>query len=473
MAVHNIIRKAIKENKRLRIHYNDGSKKTKRTFEPKFLFQWGNHYYVSGFCHLRKASRVFKLSRVQECEWINKDASESVGDILDALNSDHFSFLEIVIDTYPLDLKQELERLQIRLKENIVREYPKEVLLPKMEKAGRLRSPLEERVIHKIIEDPEVILIEIEPFTIPYQFEGKERNYVPDVLVHYQNGKKVLIEIKVSGDIDEPKNQAKFQAAQVFCDDHDMELSILGIEGGRTNSRYYSAWGDDDDEFFIEEFPVNYGGENLPQPIEEPKKPKAAPPRSNKPRIKKEPVKPDLKAIYIKKYINPEGVAAFMNEEQNTMQQDTADATTLKKLLKTELKMVRTRIEELQEIIYEFEKTEEKIVRSLEHLESKEKGEKEGFKPITSLQLKGKRGKFSYDPVLLNKGLWKVSADIKETGYSLGIRFITKKNDWVISEYFEHTGSEALVRIDKPTKCYPTIDASEHASWGVELKLIE
>ncbi|WP_375102268.1 TnsA endonuclease N-terminal domain-containing protein (plasmid) [Paenibacillus sp. RS8] len=262
MSVHNIIRKAIRDNIMLQIDYNDGKKTTKRTYEPRFLFQWRTHYYVSGYCHLRSAIRVLKLSRVQKCKKL-KDVSTTPFNILDALNRDQFSHLDIIVDAYSLDLKQELESLQIRLKENIIREYPKSVLFSKMQKSATLRSPLEEKVIMNMIDDPDVKLIEIEPFTIPYEFEGKSHNYVPDVLVHYQNGKKMLIEIKVSGDIIASKNQAKFQAAEIFCVKHEMIFSIRGVNG-RSNSTYNSSW--DEDEILIEEFSTNHTSQNFHRP---------------------------------------------------------------------------------------------------------------------------------------------------------------------------------------------------------------
>ena len=76
------------------------------------------------------------------------------------------------------------------------------------------RSPYEQRRLEMLESDPDVVWFETEPFRIPYKFEGSTKNYAPDVLVEYSDGRRVLEEIKPKNFTEQPQNLAKFAAAR-------------------------------------------------------------------------------------------------------------------------------------------------------------------------------------------------------------------------------------------------------------------
>ncbi|MEW4425873.1 WYL domain-containing protein [Paenibacillus pabuli] len=250
---HDIIRKAISEGKQLQIEYNTESENTNRKFLPMYLFQWDNHYYVSGHCYLRNESRTLKISRIADCQLLNVPRERKTYAPVKLLNSSYFTIEDLVIDTYPVEMRDTLKELSVRFKQDFMPEYPKEIMLPKMKAKGTVRSPLEERILRQLSEDPKIILLEVEPFRIPYELDGRIKNYIPDVLVTYSNKEIKLIEIKVSGDINDPKNQAKFKVARNFCEERGYEFIILGVEGPRTNRRGRRSWDEDPPE--IQTFP--------------------------------------------------------------------------------------------------------------------------------------------------------------------------------------------------------------------------
>ena len=66
-----------------------------------------------------------------------------------------------------------------------------------------------------------------EPFSISY-FNGYDHisQYIPDILVIYDDGFKELIEVKPERDVEKIKNVRKFKAARKYCDKHDMRFSV-------------------------------------------------------------------------------------------------------------------------------------------------------------------------------------------------------------------------------------------------------
>ena len=69
-----------------------------------------------------------------------------------------------------------------------------------------------------------------EPFVIPYMYNGVMRRYVPDVLVHYFDGRVTLIEIKPEFRWTDEKNIAKWRYAKAFCKIQvgEMQFKVLG-----------------------------------------------------------------------------------------------------------------------------------------------------------------------------------------------------------------------------------------------------
>lgn len=80
-----------------------------------------------------------------------------------------------------------------------------------------LRSSYESIYVRMLDSDDDVISWEYEPFRLPYLFEGRTRNYVPDFLITKTSGEKTLIEVKPSLLTETPTNIAKQNAAFEWC----------------------------------------------------------------------------------------------------------------------------------------------------------------------------------------------------------------------------------------------------------------
>lgn len=69
-----------------------------------------------------------------------------------------------------------------------------------------------------------------EGLKIPYvsnKRTGKMRNYIPDLLVTYADGRRSLIEIKPKRRLTKPTNIKKFAAARVWCTMNSCDFVIL------------------------------------------------------------------------------------------------------------------------------------------------------------------------------------------------------------------------------------------------------
>lgn len=84
-----------------------------------------------------------------------------------------------------------------------------------------------ERQTYKLLDkDDNVIHYETEPFRIPYNFDGINRNYIPDIIVYYEDFKTKLIEVKPSYKTKEEQNIKKFEAATRYCEENDFEFEV-------------------------------------------------------------------------------------------------------------------------------------------------------------------------------------------------------------------------------------------------------
>jgi DNA-directed RNA polymerase subunit RPC12/RpoP len=63
----------------------------------------------------------------------------------------------------------------------------------------------------------EVVAFAVEPFKIPYTFEGEPHTYTPDILVNFVDGHCELWEIKPENQTALPKNKAKWKSAEAAC----------------------------------------------------------------------------------------------------------------------------------------------------------------------------------------------------------------------------------------------------------------
>jgi hypothetical protein len=61
----------------------------------------------------------------------------------------------------------------------------------------------------------------VEPFAIPYYFDGLVRLYHPDILVEYMDGSLELMEVRPERKRNFPKELAKFAAGREWCSKHE------------------------------------------------------------------------------------------------------------------------------------------------------------------------------------------------------------------------------------------------------------
>lgn len=85
--------------------------------------------------------------------------------------------------------------------------------------AYHYRSSWELRVMECLESFPEVVSWQSEPFPIKYTLHGKERFYLPDFIINYDDSSSLLVEVKPKHEAKDPDemNQAKWVSAQQYC----------------------------------------------------------------------------------------------------------------------------------------------------------------------------------------------------------------------------------------------------------------
>jgi hypothetical protein len=63
-------------------------------------------------------------------------------------------------------------------------------------------------------------------FFIPYELEGKTKNYIPDIIVTYQDDSQEVIEIKPNCFVNHPINLAKIESLKKYCNERGLKLGI-------------------------------------------------------------------------------------------------------------------------------------------------------------------------------------------------------------------------------------------------------
>lgn len=90
-------------------------------------------------------------------------------------------------------------------------------------------SHLERRMMDRLERDPHIVKwMKRHGVTIPW-IDGQkhQRRYVPDFLVQYEDGRKVVIEVKDPGRID--FNDVQRKAAEMWCKQRKMEYVIANV----------------------------------------------------------------------------------------------------------------------------------------------------------------------------------------------------------------------------------------------------
>ena len=76
------------------------------------------------------------------------------------------------------------------------------------------RSGLEADFYKCLEEDNSVKSFRVEPFKVPYYWQGKWHDYTPDIYVEYSDGDKEIWEVKPSSRTDDDQNKAKWASAK-------------------------------------------------------------------------------------------------------------------------------------------------------------------------------------------------------------------------------------------------------------------
>ena len=92
-----------------------------------------------------------------------------------------------------------------------------------------VRSSWEARVLHLLDCCPDVEHVNVEPFAIPYTFDGVVHHYIPDFLVHMACGIREVWEVKPEELLPDPVNQAKIEALNAYVVDHEMNARIVTL----------------------------------------------------------------------------------------------------------------------------------------------------------------------------------------------------------------------------------------------------
>ncbi len=99
-------------------------------------------------------------------------------------------------------------------------------------KAGKIwcRSSWEKDVAIALDADESVVTFDIEPFSVAYErIESGRKNlrrYVPDFLIEYIDGRKLVVEVKPPCHVTAAVNIAKFAAAREYCDKNCLEFVV-------------------------------------------------------------------------------------------------------------------------------------------------------------------------------------------------------------------------------------------------------
>jgi len=103
----------------------------------------------------------------------------------------------------------------------------------KNKKTLHYRSQLEMNWYQLLEQMNKVKAYHVEPYIIPYKFEGLTKHYLPDLRIVYTDGTFELVEIKPESLWNNPKNQAKWKAARRWCKKQIIKTTfkVVGYEG--------------------------------------------------------------------------------------------------------------------------------------------------------------------------------------------------------------------------------------------------
>ena len=95
----------------------------------------------------------------------------------------------------------------------------------------RFQSDMERRMMDRLERDAHVVKwMKRHGISIPW-IDGQkhQRRYVPDFLVEYEGGRKVIVEVKDPSRIDSNDVQRKRKAAEIWCRQRGMEYVLATL----------------------------------------------------------------------------------------------------------------------------------------------------------------------------------------------------------------------------------------------------
>lgn len=113
------------------------------------------------------------------------------------------------------------------------------LLSRKLNREVQYESELECKFYIKLEKSDEVLYYQEQPFKIPYVFNGKSHNYIPDCFLVLKNGRGIVVEIKPELNMMQYGNICKWIALQDFC--REKGLGCLMTTGNRS-IQYFSTF---------------------------------------------------------------------------------------------------------------------------------------------------------------------------------------------------------------------------------------
>ncbi|MGH3147716.1 MAG: helix-turn-helix transcriptional regulator [Rubrobacter sp.] len=116
---------AVRERRRVLMRYrSENSGETERDIDPYAVVQGDAFWYTFGYCHLRRAPRLFRLDRVLSVEMLDRGFElppgfDSPEDVLQALadpGEDRFS-VEVLLETNIAEARGQLPKMGVSLEE--------------------------------------------------------------------------------------------------------------------------------------------------------------------------------------------------------------------------------------------------------------------------------------------------------------------------------------------------------------------
>lgn len=96
-------------------------------------------------------------------------------------------------------------------------------------KSGKLiryRSGMEEEFYNLLEQDSDVTSFHAEPYKVPYYWQGKWHNYIPDIRVNFIDGSVEIWEVKPANQTAQEQNKAKWASANDWAINHGWLFTV-------------------------------------------------------------------------------------------------------------------------------------------------------------------------------------------------------------------------------------------------------